>query len=117
MTAAAASPQRSGAWLAADALSRSGKPEVVVESPDRVTVSYRFDLVGVPGAQAVLTYTVTGQGALEVEATYHGTAQAPELPCFGVQFQTAAPVAATRWTGLSGEDLPRPVQGCRIRLL
>ena len=107
-------PQRSGAWLAADALSRSGKPEVVVESPDRVTVSYRFDLVGVPGAQAVLTYTVTGQGALEVEATYHGTAQAPELPCFGVQFQTAAPVAATRWTGLSGETYPDRYKGAEF---
>ena len=104
-------PQRSGAWLAADALSRAGKPEVVLESSDRVTVQYRFDLVGVPGAEALLTYTVTGRGALEVEAVYHGTEGAPELPCFGVQFQTAAPVAATRWTGLSGETYPDRYKG------
>ena len=104
-------PQRSGAWLAADALSRAGKPEVVLESSDRVTVQYRFDLVGVPGAEALLTYTVTGCGALEVEAVYHGTEGAPELPCFGVQFQTAAPVAATRWTGLSGETYPDRYKG------
>ena len=104
-------PQRSGAWLAADALSRAGKPEVVLESSDRVTVQYRFDLVGVPGAEALLTYTVTGRGALEVEAVYHGTEGAPELPCFGVQFQTAAPVASTRWTGLSGETYPDRYKG------
>ena len=104
-------PQRSGAWLAADALSRAGKPEVVLESSDRVTVQYRFDLVGVPGAEALLTYTVTGRGALEVEAVYHGTEGAPELPCFGVQFQTAAPVVATRWTGLSGETYPDRYKG------
>lgn len=104
-------PQRSGAWLAADALSRAGKPEVVLESADRVTVQYRFDLVGVPGAEALLTYTVTGRGGLEVEATYHGTEGAPELPCFGVQFQTMAPVAATRWTGLSGETYPDRYKG------
>lgn len=104
-------PQRSGAWLAADALSRAGKPEVVLESADRVTVQYRFDLVGVPGAEALLTYTVTGRGALEVEATYHGTEGAPELPCFGVKFQTMAPVAATRWTGLSGETYPDRYKG------
>ena len=104
-------PQRSGAWLAADALSRAGKPEVVLESSDRVTVQYRFDLVGVPGAEVLLTYTVTGRGALEVEAVYHGTEGAPELPCFGVQFQTAAPVASTRWTGLSGETYPDRYKG------
>ena len=104
-------PQRSGAWLAADALSRAGKPEVVLESAERVTVQYRFDLVGVPGAEALLTYTVTGRGALEVEAVYHGTEGAPELPCFGVKFQTMAPVAATRWTGLSGETYPDRYKG------
>ncbi|EFB75228.1 glycoside hydrolase family 2 TIM barrel-domain containing protein [Subdoligranulum variabile] len=103
--------QRSGAWLAADALSKAGQPEVVVEAPDRVTVEYRFPLVSVPGAEAVLRYTVLDQGALEVEAVYHGVEGAPELPCFGVRFQTAAPVAATRWTGLSGETYPDRYKG------
>ena len=103
--------QRSGAWLAADALSKAGQPEIVVEATDRVTVQYRFALVGVPGAEAVVTYTVTDRGSLDVEAVYHGVAGAPELPCFGIQFQTAAPVAATRWTGLSGETYPDRYKG------
>lgn len=104
-------PQRSGVWLAADALSRAGMPEVLEQTPHKVVVRYRFAMVGVPGAEALLTYTVTDKGALEVEAVYHGTAGAPELPCFGVQFQTAAPVAATQWTGLSGETYPDRYKG------
>ena len=36
---------------------------------------------------------------------------APELPCFGVKFQTFAPVARTLWTGLSGETYPDRCKG------
>lgn len=107
-------PQRSAAWLAADTLAKAGQPEVVLEASDRVTVQYRFPLVGVPGAEAVLTYTVTDRGALEVEAAYHGVAEAPELPCFGVKFQTADPVTVTRWTGLSGETYPDRYKGAEF---
>ena len=99
-------PQRSAVWMAADALTRTGKPEQVEITEQKVTVRYRFKLLGVPQAEAVLTYTVTDRGAMEVEAAYHGAPEAPELPCFGVKFQTAAPVAVTRWTGLSGETYP-----------
>ncbi|WP_295340855.1 glycoside hydrolase family 2 TIM barrel-domain containing protein [uncultured Subdoligranulum sp.] len=107
-------PQRSAAWLAADTLAKAGQPEVVLETSDRVTVQYRFPLVGVPGAEAVLTYTVTDRSALEVEAAYHGVAEAPELPCFGVKFQTADPVTVTRWTGLSGETYPDRYKGAEF---
>ncbi|MGN0686013.1 MAG: glycoside hydrolase family 2 TIM barrel-domain containing protein [Gemmiger sp.] len=107
-------PQRSAAWLAADTLAKAGQPEVVLEASDHVTVQYRFPLVGVPGAEAVLTYTVTDRGALEVEAAYHGVAEAPELPCFGVKFQTADPVTVTRWTGISGETYPDRYKGAEF---
>ena len=88
-------PQRSAAWLAADTLAKAGKPEILEQSAQKVVLRYTFALPAVPGTEAVLTYTVTDRGALEVEAVYHGAAGAPELPCFGVTFQTAAPVAAT----------------------
>ena len=65
----------------------------------------------VPGAKAELTYTVEPQGTLLVEAVYHGVPGAPELPCFGVKFQTFAPVARTLWTGLSGETYPDRCKG------
>lgn len=107
-------PQRSAAWLAADTLAKAGKPEILEQSAQKVVLRYNFALPAVPGTEAVLTYTVTDRGALEVEAVYHGAAGAPELPCFGVTFQTAAPVAATRWTGLSGETYPDRYKGAEF---
>ena len=107
-------PQRSAAWLAADTLAKAGKPEILEQSAQKVVLRYNFALPAVPGTEEVLIYTVTDRGALEVEAVYHGTAGAPELPCFGVTFQTAAPVAATRWTGLSGETYPDRYKGAEF---
>lgn len=103
--------QRSAPWLAAHMMARAGKPQVREASAQKVALCYDFTLPGVPDARVSVTYTVTDRGALEVDAAYHGAAAAPELPCFGVQFQTAAPVAATRWTGLSGETYPDRYKG------
>lgn len=36
---------------------------------------------------------------------------APELPCFGVKFETFGPVTRTVWTGLSGETYPDRYKG------
>lgn len=74
-------------------------------------VRYTYGVPTVPGAKAELTYTVEPQGTLLVEAVYHGVPGAPELPCFGVKFQTFAPVARTLWTGLSGETYPDRCKG------
>ena len=65
----------------------------------------------VPGAGVEITYTVEPQAALRVDAVYHGVPGAPELPCFGVKFQTFAPVARAQWTGLSGETYPDRYKG------
>ena len=104
-------PVRSAAWMGADAFPRYLGMEVLQKDADGVTVRYRFGVDAVPGAAAELTYTVEPRGALRVEARYHGTAGAPELPAFGVRFQTFAPVAETLWTGLSGETYPDRYRG------
>lgn len=103
--------QKSAAWLAADALAKAGKPEILATTPETVSLRYHFALCAVPGAEVEVTYTVTDRGALMVDAVYHGVDAAPELPCFGLRFQTAAPVATTRWTGLSGETYPDRYKG------
>lgn len=107
-------PQRSAAWLAADALAKAGQPEILEKSEQQVALRYRFALPAVPDARVEVTYTVESKGALKVEAAYHGVPGAPELPCFGVRFQTMAPVAATRWTGLSGETYPDRYKGAEF---
>ena len=104
-------PQRAAAWLAADVFVQNQGFEVLQKSGQSVQVRYTYGVPTVPGAQAVLTYTVQPQGTLKVEADYHGVPDAPELPCFGVKFQTFAPVAHTCWTGLSGETYPDRYKG------
>ena len=106
--------QRSAAWLAADALAKAPQPEILEKSEQQVALRYRFALPTVPDAAVEVTYTVENKGALKVDAVYHGVPGAPELPCFGVRFQTAAPVAATRWTGLSGETYPDRYKGAEF---
>ena len=106
--------QRSAAWLAADALAKAPQPEILEKSEQQVALRYRFALPTVPDAAVEVTYTVENKGALKVDAVYHGVPGAPELPCFGVRFQTATPVAATRWTGLSGETYPDRYKGAEF---
>lgn len=60
--------------------------KVLEAGPDCVKVQFQFGIPTVPGASAELVYTVEAQGALRVDAVYHGVAGAPELPCFGVKF-------------------------------
>ncbi|MBS4905794.1 MAG: hypothetical protein KH014_11670 [Subdoligranulum variabile] len=99
------------AWLAADVYLQNLGFAVLQKSADGVQVRYTYGVPTVPGAKAELTYTVEPQGTLLVEAVYHGVPGAPELPCFGVKFQTFAPVARTLWTGLSGETYPDRCKG------
>ena len=106
--------QRSAVWLAADSLAKAPRPEILEMSEQQVALRYRFDLPAVPDAGVEVTYTVESRGALKVEAVYHGAPDVPELPCFGVRFQTADPVAATRWTGLSGETYPDRYKGAEF---
>ncbi len=104
-------PQKAAAWLAADVYLQNLGFSVLRKSADGVQVRYTYGVPTVPGAKAELTYTVEPQGTLLVEAVYHGVPGAPELPCFGVKFQTFAPVARTLWTGLSGETYPDRCKG------
>lgn len=106
--------QRSAVWLAADSLAKAPRPEILEMSEQQVALRYRFDLPAVPDAGVEVTYTVESRGALKVEAVYPGAPDVPELPCFGVRFQTADPVAATRWTGLSGETYPDRYKGAEF---
>ena len=81
------------------------------KSGQRVQICYKYSVPLVPGAGVEITYTVEPQAALRVDAVYYGVPGAPELPCFGVKFQTFAPVARAQWTGLSGETYPDRYKG------
>ena len=103
-------PQRSAAWLAADAYPQTAGWQVEEKGPGCVRIRYTFTFPTVPGASADICYTVTGS-ALRVDGVYHGAAGAPELPVFGVRMATAQPAARVCWTGLSGETYPDRYKG------
>lgn len=103
--------RRSAAWQAADALPDCEGQTVLEACPRRVRVAYRFTFAAVPGAEAVLTYTVEAAGTMTVETDYHGAPDLPELPCFGVRMLLPDPVDSTAWTGLSGETYPDRYKG------
>ena len=97
--------------MAADVFLRKEGCTVLEKSGQRVQICYKYSVPLVPGAGVEITYTVEPQAALRVDAVYHGVPGAPELPCFGVKFQTFAPVARAQWTGLSGETYPDRYKG------
>ena len=103
-------PQRSAAWLAADAYPQMAGWQMEEKGPGCVRIRYTFTFPTVPGASADICYTVTGS-ALRVDGVYHGAAGAPELPVFGVRMATAQPAARVCWTGLSGETYPDRYKG------
>lgn len=104
-------PGRSAAWQAADAQPQCTGHQVEEESSRRFVIRYTFVSPAVPGAEAELRYTVTAEGALTVQAVYHGATGLPELPCFGFRLATPRPVARYSWTGLSGETYPDRYKG------
>ena len=104
-------PLRAAAWMAADVFVTYNGMKVLEAGLDCVKVQFQFGIPTVPGANAEMVYTVEAQGALRVDAVYHGVAGAPELPCFGVKFETFGPVTRTVWTGLSGETYPDRYKG------
>ena len=106
-------PVASAAWMAADAYPKLEGWTTAREPDGSVRITYTFRFPTVPGASADLCYTVTGS-ALRVDARYHGTENAPELPLFGVRFATVQPAARVSWTGLSGETYPDRYKGAKF---
>ena len=64
-----------------------------------------------PDAKASITYTVDAAGRMTVEANADLPENAPELPCFGVRFETPLPLEEITWQGLSGETYPDRYKG------
>ena len=104
-------PQRAAAWMTADIFAQCIGWKLAETSQDRVVMRYTFAVPMVPDVTADVTYTVEAEGTLLVQAEYHGAPNAPELPCFGIKFQTTASVSRTQWIGLSGETYPDRCKG------
>ncbi len=72
-------------WLAAGQYQKMA--DCRVEQGDTwatVTMDYEIPMIG---KVQTVSYTVTGDGAITVEATYHGAENLPSLPAFGMNFK------------------------------
>ena len=103
--------QRAAAWMTADIFAQCIGWKLAETPQDRVVMRYTFAVPMVPDVTVDVTYIVEAEGTLLVQAEYHGAPNAPELPCFGIKFQTTASVSRTQWVGLSGETYPDRCKG------
>ena len=75
-----------GQWLAGS-LYQKMVDFRAVEGENSITVYMDYEVPMNPVVKQTVSYTVTGDGAITVEATYFGQEGLPELPCFGMNFK------------------------------
>ena len=92
-----------GQWLAAG-LYQKMTAFRVDEDGDAATVTMEFLLPTVPQTKQTVCYTVTGDGKIRVEATYHGQEGLPSMPAFGMAFKLKERYNGFRFYGLGPEE-------------
>lgn len=103
-------PLKSAVWCGADQFILCDGWNVE-EKGDRVTITYEYSTCTSPKAGVTVSYTTDSLGKIRVRASYHGTQGLPQLPLFGLRFQTPVPVECCRWMGLKGETYPDRKKG------
>ncbi len=92
-----------GQWLAASLYQKLVDCRVE-ESDTSVTVTMDYEVPMIPVVKQTVSYTVTGDGAVTVEATYFGQEGLPELPCFGMNFKLKEAYHNFRFYGYGPEE-------------
>lgn len=75
-----------GQWMTAGLYQKMVDMKVTGDEHS-VTVTMEYVLPTVPATTQTVAYTVTGDGAIRVEATYHAAPGLPSLPAFGMNFK------------------------------
>ena len=88
--------------------------KILEESPTRCTVQYSFTADIMPDLQTLVTYSVDTSGNLDVTVDYEGNSGRPQLPLFGLRFETPVPMDCVTWQGLSGETYPDRYKGAEF---
>ena len=92
-----------GQWMAAG-LYQKMVDFRVTEGATEVTVTMDYELPTVPVAKQTVSYTVTGDGAIRVDATYFGQEGLPTLPAFGMNFKLKERYHNFRFYGCGPEE-------------
>ncbi len=76
----------------------------IAEGEHSVTVTMEYEIPTVPVTRQTIHYTVTGDGAITVEAIYHGGENLPSLPCFGMNFKLKEAYHNFAYYGMGPEE-------------
>ncbi len=92
-------------WMGAGLFFEHGNQDVEIrQEKERVTVTYTYHLTVRPAAETKVTYVVTPEGKVQVEAHYYGTKGLPELPAFGMRFRLPGRMKEFSWYGLGPDE-------------
>lgn len=95
----------SSVWYGAGRFPRYDNKNCLVEEKEGlIKVSYTYELTTIPKAVTQVTYEVTGDGRIKVNAVYHGEKGLPELPAFGIRLITPEAVQKFTWYGRGPEE-------------
>ena len=95
----------SSVWYGAGRFPRYDNKNCLVEEKEgRIKVSYTYELTTIPKAVTQVTYEVTGDGSIKVNAVYHGEKGLPELPAFGMRLITPEAAHKFTWYGRGPEE-------------
>lgn len=96
---------KSSMWLSADQFWRYHNTQVQVEEePDRVRVTFTYGVCVVPATETRVTYVVTGDGKIRVNAHYFGKEGLPGLPLFGMRFRLLSDADRFTYYGYGPEE-------------
>lgn len=121
---------RSGMWLSADCFIRCSnislmidgkvkKPPIAPENnqysanefASNISITFTYETITVPSTTVDVEYVVLPTGVITVNVHYHGKADLPELPVFGLRFIMPTKATSYRYEGLSGETYPDRMAG------
>ncbi|MDO4242941.1 MAG: glycoside hydrolase family 2 TIM barrel-domain containing protein [Actinomyces sp.] len=100
-------PFEEGAWSLASRYQRAVIGQEyprVSQDAESVTVAFDYELAGVPGARARMSYRVTADGAIEVTQVLDRPEDAPDLPEFGSILEVPAELDRLTWYGEGPEE-------------
>ena len=92
-----------GQWMTADLYQKMVDMKVT-EGDHSVTITMEYALPTIPATTQTVAYTVTGDGAIRVEADYHAQPGLPTLPAFGMQFKLKERYHNFRFYGCGPEE-------------
>ena len=104
-------PARRGQWKLASQYSSMNRitdvafiAPVLVETPEEVTITYRFEMPTTPSAQYCVCYKVTPDGTISVSLDCTAPAELADPPEFGILLKLDADYNQVRWYGYGPEE-------------